>query len=126
MTVQQLINQSLIQLGVIASGESPSSDESADALTALNLMISSWNEMLKLTLAGSYASILYTFSPIATFSALGDTISAGTHPLAWQRAYVYNLAEEIASQYGREVSAAVAAKAVSSRAAVMTLPPPAA
>lgn len=126
MTVQQLINQSFLQLNIIASGASPSSDESDDALTALNLLIESWNEMLEKTLAGSYASIFFTFTPLAVFVDLEDDVDVGDHPLGVQRALVFNLCEEIASQYGRAVPEAIAAKAVSSRAAIMTLPPPAA
>lgn len=40
-TAQQLINQSLRILGVIGAGETPSAEDSTDALTALNGMLSS-------------------------------------------------------------------------------------
>jgi hypothetical protein len=42
VTAQELINSSLRAIGVIASGETPSVDESADALVALNDLIESW------------------------------------------------------------------------------------
>lgn len=45
MTVQQLINQVLRKIGVLAAGESPSTDESADALAALNQMLNEWNTL---------------------------------------------------------------------------------
>lgn len=45
MTVQQLINAALRTLGVIASGESPSAEESSDGMTALNGIIESWTAL---------------------------------------------------------------------------------
>ena len=38
-----LINGALRLLGVLAEGETPSAETSADALTAMNQMIDSWN-----------------------------------------------------------------------------------
>lgn len=43
MTVLDIIKSSFRLLNVYASGETPSSDDSADALTTLNMMIGSWN-----------------------------------------------------------------------------------
>lgn len=42
-TVRDLIKGSLRLLGAIAPGETPSADEQAEALLALNSMISSWS-----------------------------------------------------------------------------------
>ena len=43
MTAQNLIDAALRTLGVLASGESPSSEESNDGLVALNGLIESWS-----------------------------------------------------------------------------------
>jgi len=43
MTAQEIIESSLRSLGVIASGETPSAEELADGLEALNNLIDSWS-----------------------------------------------------------------------------------
>lgn len=43
MNVQEFINSTLRLIGVIASGESPSTAESNDALSALNQLLSGWS-----------------------------------------------------------------------------------
>jgi hypothetical protein len=43
LTVQQLITLTLEELGVVAGGETPATEESADALLVLNQLIKSWN-----------------------------------------------------------------------------------
>ena len=121
MTGQNIIDASLRQLGVIASGESPTAEESADALATMNRMIEGWNQLLRMTLAGSYASALYTFTPIATFATLA-TSSALLE--AYNHAIIFNLAVELASEFGKEVPASVAAIAAQSRQQVLTLPAP--
>lgn len=57
-TAQQIINRALRVLGVLATGETASSDDSADALTALNQMIQS----LSLQGLASYRCPLETFN----------------------------------------------------------------
>ena len=42
-TAQDIINASLRSLGVLAKGESPTANDSADALQALNIMIDNWS-----------------------------------------------------------------------------------
>src|SRR5262252_8651473 len=42
-TVQQLIEESLRFIGVLASGETPNTTESGDALVKLNQLLLSWN-----------------------------------------------------------------------------------
>lgn len=74
-TAQTIINRALRLIGALASGETPTSDESSDALTALNAMLASWQaEKLVVyafvdtafTMTPSDAS--YTVGPSANFN----------------------------------------------------------
>jgi hypothetical protein len=121
MTVQECIDSSYRKLGLIQPGEVPSSQERADGMLGLNSMVTSWNDALKKSLAGSYASSLYTFVPLATYSSLTDAL--GVSP-GWERAYVFNLAIEMATEFGRSVPPEVAAIAQASKVAVVTLATP--
>jgi hypothetical protein len=123
VTVQDLITQSYRKGMLVPSGGTPSPEELADGLVSLNQMIGGWNEILEKVLAGSYASILYTFTPIPTFATLGETVNL---PQGWIRALVYNLTVDIVPEHEREPSATVLREAAASKAAVMTLPAPAA
>src|SRR5262245_30892551 len=42
-TVQEFVNSTLRLIGVIASGETPSTDESNDAFATLNQLLSNWS-----------------------------------------------------------------------------------
>ena len=64
-TAQQLINQSLRVLGVIGAGETPSAEDSTDALTALNSIISSLS-LQKLT---PYANVQVTKTLVVSQSS---------------------------------------------------------
>jgi hypothetical protein len=95
MTVQQLVNLALRKINVIASGESPSSDESADALVVLNQLVDSWTaqqvplysitaQTKTLTGAASYAlaTRIARIKSAATLTAAGlnfpiDVVDAG-------------------------------------------------
>lgn len=75
MTVRDLIKSSLRIIGAIASGETPSADESADALTTLNGILGSWSNQSLLVpskarevfslVAGTQS---YTIGPSGTFN----------------------------------------------------------
>lgn len=85
MTVQDLIKSSLRKLGVIASGETPSTTELADALTALQSMLRSWASKQiniyattdeSVTLTGSQASYSWGTSGNITTARPSEVLSA--------------------------------------------------
>ena len=80
MTAQNVIDAALRKIGVIGSGSSPSAEESADGLSALNLMLANWSAqglpipyLSTDTFAGSSATS-YTIGPSGTVNT--------TRPLA--------------------------------------------
>jgi len=87
-TVQTVINRSLRLLGVLASGESPTTNETADALSALNAMLDGWmNDKLM-----TYSLVNITVPLVAntasyTIGASGATVTA-TSPVSIESAYV--------------------------------------
>lgn len=104
-TTQQIINRSLRLIGVLASGETPSADESADALTALNAMLDAWrteslmvyalrDETLTITGASSYTigsgGALNTVRPVKIESAY-LRLSGIDYPLHIAQANQWNL-----------------------------------
>lgn len=75
MTVRDLIKSSLRIIGAIASGETPSADESADALSTLNGILGSWsNQSLLIPSKAREVFALtagvqtYTMGPLGTFN----------------------------------------------------------
>ncbi len=119
MTAHDIIKAALRLLTIIAAGQSPSAEESADCLAVLNRMVGGWNEALSKTLAGSYASVLYAFTPLATYNTLDAAV---TLSLGWQKALIYSLACDLAPEFGRPLPVEIAATAQSAKAAVMTIP----
>lgn len=87
-TAQTLINRSLRQLGVLASGESPSADETADALAALNAMLDGWmNDKLMTYALVNIPVPLVANTASYTIGASGATVTA-TAPVSIESAYV--------------------------------------
>lgn len=64
MTVLDLIKSSLRAIGVIASGEDPTSEESSDALEALNMLLEEW-----------HSSELIALKQMQTFNVAASTKS---------------------------------------------------
>ena len=71
MTIQEMINQAMILIGALESGQSPTSAESADMLRALNQMMTMWaeNDMdlqypPQDTLGDTYPLPLWTEEPV--------------------------------------------------------------
>lgn len=204
-TVSDLIKGSMRLIGVIAAGETPSSSESADALTSLNDMLDSWSNdgfliyhrvIENLTLVASTASytigasgafnttrpiriidalvkesgsdnevpiriynqdewvqisdktltstlpqgiyydpnaalgliyvwpvpsggstlILHSEKPLTTYSAISEDV---TLPPGYKKALRYNLAMELAPEYGKAISQDIAMQASESKALIM-------
>lgn len=58
---------------------------------------------------------LYTKKPLSNFTSLDDTLAA---PVGYERAFIYNLAIEIAPEYGKQASATVMSIAGESKKAI--------
>ncbi|MGZ3770063.1 MAG: hypothetical protein ACXVCP_00375 [Bdellovibrio sp.] len=200
MTVRDLIKSSLRLIGAIASGETPTSDEQADALATLNDILESWSNNgfliyekkrevfslvatqqaytfgtggnfnstrpvqllevnstygsvelpMKILTDAEWAAIpdktqtaenpthifasgsfplltlsvwpiptttnsivIHSLKPLTEFAAVGDTVSL---PIGYSRALKYNLALELAPEYGKAIDPNVANIAVESKA----------
>lgn len=75
MTVQQLVNLSALDSGLIRSGQTPSTQESSDGLSTLNHILSSWSQKRRMvyTLAHGTFSLTaatgsYTMGPAMTWA----------------------------------------------------------
>ena len=62
---------------------------------------------------GSNSLVLYTWKPLSSLASVGATISL---PPGWERAIKYNLAIELAPEYGKSAPAEVVATAQESKA----------
>ncbi len=79
-TAGDLINGSLRLLGVLAEGETPSSETSQDALFAMNQMIQSWNtERLSVFSTQDQVKMWPSSTISRTFGPSGDFI--GNRPI---------------------------------------------
>lgn len=86
-TAQTLINRSLRMLGVLASGETPSADDTADALTALNAMLDGWrNDRLMVYALTNQAVTLINGTATYTIGPTGGTVA--TSPVEVISAFV--------------------------------------
>ena len=83
-TVRDLITASLLDLGAIASGESPTADEAADAFAALNNLLESWRLESLLTYAITTVTKVLTGATSYTIGPGGDINT--TRPVRLERA----------------------------------------
>ena len=87
-TVQTIINRSHRLIGVIASGETLSTDETADALTDLNAMLDGWmNDKLMAYSLQNITVPLVAGTASYTIGASGATVTA-TAPVSIESAFV--------------------------------------
>lgn len=93
-TVQDLIKSTLRLIGAIGQGEDPTAKELEDAREALNLMLDSWQAQ------GYIAPLQYN-----------DLLTDIKHSKSLQRTIKYNLAIEIAPEYGISVPSEIVAVA---------------
>lgn len=86
-TIQTKINRALRLLGVIASGESPSTDESNDALETANGMLDAWrNDKLLVYAFQDIQVTLINGTATYTIGASGGTVA--TSPVKMESAFV--------------------------------------
>lgn len=86
MTAQQLINQALRRIGELASGESPSTEESDDGLVALNQILANWSAQQVPVIGISRRTFTLTGAALYTIGS-GGTINV-TRPLRIKSALV--------------------------------------
>ena len=86
-TAQTIINRSLRLIGAIASGESPTTDESNDALTALNAMLESWrNDRLTVYALQEVSKAMVVADSSYTIVSSGDFNT--TRPIRIEHAFM--------------------------------------
>lgn len=93
--VRDIVTRSMRLLGVLQSGENPSAEESEDGMAALNDMLNAWADQ---------GVDLEFFE----FTSINDTVP---YPEDHMAALRYNLAIELAPEFGVEVSEAIAVRA---------------
>lgn len=87
-TAQTVINSAMKQLAVLSQGESPSSEESADALAALNTMLDSWStESLSVFDVATHSHVL---TGAASYTVGSGGVIAITRPIDIKQAFVRN------------------------------------
>lgn len=84
-TAADIIARALRTIGVLASGETPSANEQADALTVLNVMLDAWRTESLMTYALRDQSKAMTGAASYTIGASGDINT--DRPVKIERAY---------------------------------------
>ena len=100
-TGRDIVTASLKKIGAIAPGDSISASEADDGIAELNRMLSSWST-----------------EELMNLEAFIETLALDTEivmPAGYEDAMVYNLAVRLAPDYGKQVSADIAAMAMETK-----------
>ncbi len=115
-TVGELIRTAMRRIGVLGAGEPLSSSDGPDALRVFVQMVDGWSaEPLLNPLIVDEATGLETMQVLSAALPAGGLTEAVDLPAGYERALVFNLCIELADEWGKEVSRAVAINARDSK-----------
>lgn len=98
MKASKLIYRALLEIGVVAPSETPTADQSADALTELQMLADTERERIKTSIPN------WPTEPVELFDELGSV------PAIWLHFLQLGLSVALCPSYGLPVSAELLAK----------------
>lgn len=119
MLVSDLVNNTLINIGVISAGDTPATQDYSLGFAFVNLQIDALNAAVKKAMFGAFDPSLFTFIPVTDLVNPGDTI---TLPNGWPRALQYLAAVDLCPAFGLPPREDLVELAGRARAAIITPP----